>query len=192
MPIIVSINSGDNSDFELLSEGVHPAVLADIIDIGVVNTNFGPKHKIKFLWITEETDSKTGKPKYAFERVNLVKSLTEKAGLTKLVKAITGKMPEGENFDVESLIGRFSNLVIQHSEENAEGKVYANIIGHMKPSKRVAIPADFARAKDKDPKPQQQQKQQKPVVAAGGGRAVAAAVLAPVDNSPITDEDIPF
>lgn len=184
MAIVVKINGG-NQDFEPLSEGVHPAVLADIVDLGMVNTGFGQKHKVRFVWVTEEKDS-DGRQKYAFKRYTL--SLHEKANLRKDVKGILGKDIDGEEFDIETLIGKYNNLVIQHGEDEKTGKVYANVVTLMKPTKRVAIPQDFVRAKDKD----QSKKPAQSVKAAGGGTSVAAAILAPINSQPITDEDIPF
>lgn len=184
MSIIVNINSG--ADFEPVSEGVHQAVLADIVDLGVLQTAFGPKDKVQFIWLSDEADE-TGRTKYLFKRYT--KSLHEKASLRKDVKAILGKDIDGSSFDVESLLGRTNSLVVQHSEGN-DGKVYANIIGIMKPTAKLTIPADFTRKKDKAPsdfgkKPVQS------VKAAGGGRAVAAAIAAPA-SAPIGDDDIPF
>jgi hypothetical protein len=169
VPITISINSG--KDFEPVSEGVHAAVLADVVDKGVVQTSFGPKHKVQFTFLTDEADE-GGRTKYVFS--SYTASLHEKAGLRKAVKAIRGKDIDGAEFDVESLIGSQVQLVIQHNEGN-DGKIYANIVSIMKPKAgtKVAIPADFTRRKDKptDGKP-----------AVGGGKAAAAAILKPADD----------
>jgi hypothetical protein len=185
MPIVVNINSG--ADFEPVSEGVHQAVLADIVDLGPIQTAFGVKDKVQFVWLTDEADE-TGRTKYLFKRYT--KSLHEKASLRKDVKAILGKDIDGASFDVETLLGRNNSLVVQHSEGN-DGKVYANIIGIMKPTTRIAIPADFTRKKDKAPSSFGQQRQTPSPVS---GRAAAAAVLAPARAAatPISNDDIPF
>ena len=180
MPITVNINSG--ADFEPVSEGVHAAVLADIVDLCVVDTAFGPKEKVQFIWLTDEADE-NGRTKYLFKRYT--KSLHEKAALRKDVKAILGKDIEGSSFDLESLIGRNNQLVIQHSESN-QGKVYANVIGILKAAVKLPIPADFQRKKDKAPA--DFKKPAASVKAAGGGKAVAQAVAAPFQA---TDEDLP-
>jgi hypothetical protein len=189
MPITISINSG--ADFEPVSEGVHQAVLADIVDLGPVQTAFGVKDKVQFVWLTDEADE-TGRTKYLFKRYT--KSLHEKASLRKDVKAILGKDIDGASFDVETLLGRNNSLVVQHSEGN-DGKVYANIIGIMKPTTKIAIPADFTRKKDKAPSSFGRPNNNAAILPpAGGGRAAAAAVLAPARAAatPISDDDIPF
>jgi hypothetical protein len=171
MSIVVNINSG--ADREPVSEGVHKAVLADIVDLGVIQTAFGPKEKVQFTWLTDESDE-AGRTKYLFKRYT--KSLHEKASLRKDVKLILGKDIDGNSFDLESLIGIAKNLVVQHNEGN-DGKIYANIIGIQRgPAPKITIPADFQRKKDRQPNAAPPKK---PVASVGGGKAVAAAVLAP-------------
>jgi hypothetical protein len=152
MAIVININSG--KDFEPVSEGVHAAVLAAVVDKGIQPTAFGDKHKVMFVWLTDEADE-NGKTKFVFQ--SFTASLHEKAGLRKAVKAIRGKDIDGADFDIESLIGSQNQLVIQHNEA-ANGKVYANIQAIMKAKAgaRVAIPADFefkSKAKEDSPAP---------------------------------------
>jgi len=146
MAIEVSINSG--KDYENLSEGVHPAVLADIIDLGVVDTQFGPKPKVRFRWLTSEVDSE-GRTKSAFQ--TFTKSLHEKATLAKYVKSILGAAPTGAKFDLESLLGVQRRLVVEHSE-GKNGETYSNVTAILKPepsSPKIAVPSDFVRKQDK-------------------------------------------
>src|SRR5579859_4336054 len=100
MAIVININSG--KDFEPVSEGVHAAVLAEVVDKGICETQFGPKHKVMLVWLTDEADE-DGKTKYVFQ--SFTASLHEKAGLRKAVKAIRGKDIDGTDFDIESLKG---------------------------------------------------------------------------------------
>ena len=183
MPITISINSG--KDFEPVSEGVHAAVLADVVDLGVVQTAFGPKPKVRLVFLSDEADE-GGRTKYVF--ASYTASLHEKAGLRKAVKAIRGGRDiEGSSFDVETLIGAQVQLVIQHAE-GRDGKVYANVSSYLKPKAgiKVAIPADFTRRKDKVENGRTPQ----------GGTAVSKAVLKPatpnVHGVAVTDEDLPF
>lgn len=188
MPIVLNINSG--KDFEPVSEGIHSAVLAEVVDKGMQPTPFGEKHKVMFVWMTDEADE-DGKTKLVFQ--SFTASLHEKATLRKAIKAIRGKDIDGQDFDVESLKGSQNQLVIQHNEA-ANGKVYANIQAIMKakPGQRVTVPSDFEfKLKDKsEGKPPQSARSTSAVKAAGGGYAVAKAVYN--NPAPITDEDIPF
>jgi hypothetical protein len=148
MPIEVAINSGEER--ETLSEGVHAAVLADVVDLGMMDTAFGPKEKVRLVWITGEADS-SGKTKYAFQ--TFTKSLHEKASLAKFVKQILGAqgIPTAGKFDLESLLGTKGRLIIQHNE-GKEGRVYANVTSFLKADKNtpaVSVPRDFVRSQDK-------------------------------------------
>src|SRR6185503_7841215 len=99
MPIVVNINSG--TDYEPVSEGVHSAVLADIIDLGKVQTAFGEKDKVRFVWLTDEADE-NGRTKRISK--SYTKSLHEKANLRKDVEKIIGKpLGSATSFDVERL-----------------------------------------------------------------------------------------
>lgn len=179
MAITVSINSG--TDFEPVSEGVHSAVLGDVVDKGIVETSFGPKHKIMFVWLTDEADENGG-TKFVFQSFNA--SLHEKSTLRPAVKKILGHDIDGESFDVETLIGSQVQLVIQHNEAT-NGKVYANVASIMKAKgPKVELPRDFKFKKRDDSKPAA-----RPTY---GGTAAAKAILAPASQKPIGDEDIPF
>lgn len=188
MPIVVNINSG--KDFEPVSEGVHAAVLADVVDKGIVETAFGPKPKVQFTYLTDEADE-SGNTKYVFQ--SFTASLHEKASLRKAVKAVRGgKDIDGASFDVETLIGSQVQLVIQHNE-GRDGKVYANVASILKPKgPAVEIPSEFKRRKDKPAKDGTFSK------SPTGGTAAAKAVLAPARSNAvtatnsITDDDIPF
>ena len=170
--LVINIDSGEKREYELLSEGLHQAVLADIEDLGMLPTQWGDKHKIRFVWLTDEADSK-GFTKRAFDKFTF--SLNEKATLYKVLKQMKIKLPAKGQFDVASLLGRQQGIVVQHSEpKEGTGKTYANIVSYMapNPTATIRIPADFKRK-----------------VAAP---AVAGAKTSASDPGPITDDDIPF
>lgn len=185
MPITVSINSG--KDFEPVSEGVHNAVLGDVVDKGMQQTAFGEKHKVMFVWLTDEADE-DGKTKYVFQ--SFTASLHEKATLRKAVKAIRlGKDIDGDSFDIETLVGSQVQLVIQHNEAN-NGKVYANVASILKPKgPAVVLPSDF------EFKKKEGAKSGGSVPRTASGVSAARAILAPASQSKqavIDDCDIPF
>lgn len=192
MPINVSINSG--KDFEPVSEGIHAGVLVDIVDLGPITTQYGTKEKLQFVWLTDEADEE-GQTKRLFKRYT--KSLHEKASLRAAFIKIAGRDLTAEELaspalDIEPLLlGRQNQFVVEHSEDQKTGKVYANITSIMKPKAgvKIAVPADFQRDKDK---PADKRKgKYGDVKAAGGGRAAAAAVLKP--GRPADDPDFdPF
>lgn len=127
-------------EFTPVTEGIHNIVLASIIDLGTVQTSFGLKEQVMFIYVTDEMDEE-GEPKLLIK--TFTKSLHEKATLRKEVKALIRKEPE-ETMDIEPLVGTQAVVVVTHVEAK-NGKVYANITGHMRPNgKSVGIPSDWA------------------------------------------------
>jgi hypothetical protein len=151
MGITVKINA--KKSYELLTENIHPAVLADIVDLGQVATKFGLKPKVRLVWITSELD-KEQKSKRAFETYTL--SLHEKAGLRKRLNQLGVVIPATGEFEMDQLIGLNTRLVIQHNvATDGSGEIYANVASVMKPvagSAPMKVPADFVRAQDKEKK----------------------------------------
>jgi hypothetical protein len=139
MPMVVS---SPKKQYELPDEGTALAVLADVIDLGKVETAYGPKERVRFKWFVEQT-GKDGKPINLIQSFN--KSMHEKSTLRKTVKSVLGRDP-GDSFDLETLIGSNARLVIEHNEY--EGRTFANITAVIKPEKGarlLTVPKDFVR-----------------------------------------------
>ena len=49
------------TEFSPAPEGLWPAVCVDVVDLGIVQTPFGPQEKIQIRWQLEEKDPKTGR-----------------------------------------------------------------------------------------------------------------------------------
>lgn len=125
MPLIVgnSQSRSSNKQYEVPSEGPHPAELVRIKDCGIVQSRFGEQHRIRWVWqLEDETDSE-GKPKVAFQNFNL--SFDEKSHLYKAVRQLLGYAPP-KPFDLESLIGTRATVVIEHGT-GREGQTFANV-----------------------------------------------------------------
>lgn len=136
------------SKFTPVSEGVHAAVLAKIIDRGTEETPYGPKHKAMFVYITDETDAE-GKPKLVFATYTV--SVHEKSKLRKVLFAL-GKEIVDNRFDLDLLVGTQTQLIIEQ-RESYTGRLYANVQGYLKanPKTYVTVPDgwDFTpKAKD--------------------------------------------
>jgi hypothetical protein len=130
--------------------GMYNAVLADVVDCGIINTVFQGQAKsypaVRLIWILNVLD-KNGKPlEWWSPKYNA--SLHEKATLFKVLKQIIGQAPVA-NLDIETLIGQTRKLVINR-ERSADGtKDYANLMGVLPPDPgfQMAIPQDFIRVK---------------------------------------------
>jgi hypothetical protein len=147
----LEVSIDNRKDFEVVTEMIQPAVLADIVDKGMVPGKFGTKHKCYLVWIVSEEDTE-GRNKRVFESFTV--SLHEKARLRKRVKELRGKDVEaGEKLDLDSLIGTTRVLVMsQEDSTEKDGKPFIQVIATQPIKKGMvapSIPADFIRKKDK-------------------------------------------
>jgi hypothetical protein len=152
---IIANVDGTGKDFEVVEEMMQGAVLADIVDKGMVDNKFKPgtkQHKCYFVWIMSEEDS-DGKNKRVFESFTV--SLNSKATLRKRYKELTGKKDEDidreKTVDLDSLIGTKRYLVLSQ-EDGENGKSFIKVMATMPLKKGQTapdIPTDFQRKQDK-------------------------------------------
>lgn len=175
---IIAKASGGN--FTPAPAGAHSAVCVDVVDLGVVTTEYSGKkksqHKIRVVWQLAE-DMEDGKPFMASKRYTL--SLHEKATLRKELESWRGRAfteDELRGFDVETVIGVpcFINIV----QESKGGTTYSNVTSIMKLPKGVVTmkQRDYVRVQDRDPKAAQD----------------ANADAAPEHGEFPSEDDIPF
>lgn len=152
MPIIAKASGGN---FIPAPAGTHAAVCVDVVDMGLLEVNFGGKkktqHKIRLVWQIEE-DMEDGKPFIVQKRYTL--SLHEKAALRKDLESWRGRAftsQELEGFDVEVLIGIPCLLNVIHAVK--DGSTYANVSAIMKLPKGMNAPQprDYVRVCDREP-----------------------------------------
>ncbi len=122
--------------------GTHAVVCCDVVDLGLIESNFGGKtkkqHKVRIVWQTDEKRD-DGKPHLASRRYTL--SLHEKASLRKDLEAWRGRPftdEELQGFDVESVIG--VPCLLSVIQEARSGTIYANVNALMRLPKGMAAP----------------------------------------------------
>lgn len=120
MPIIASDAGGD---FKPCPEGMYAAVCTQILDLGIQETQYGMKHKVRIAWeVDEQMDD--GRPYLVSQMFTL--SLNEKAALRKMLEGWRNKRftkEEVKGFDIEKLLGVGCMVSIVHSEDGQ----YANV-----------------------------------------------------------------
>lgn len=181
MAIIAKSNG--NSTFKPAPAGTYQAVCADIVDLGMVKSEWQGKertvHKIRIYWLLDEVNPEIGKPYLVTKTYNL--SLNEKATLRKDLEAWRGVAftdDELDGFDVEKLIGVNCMVGVVHNK--AGENTYANVASLAKIHKSMSpiTVGDYIRKKDR-PSDEQQ----------NGG--LNPAKIGPADQM-INDDDIPF
>ena len=202
----------DGGDFKPHPEGIHPAVCVDVMDLGLVETDFqGVRKMVNKVKLVFESEAKTedGKPCTVFRSFSA--SLHPKSNLSSFLSKWRGRpVVPGECISLQQLIGASCTLVISH-QQNLSGKTYAAIDAVSKPTKKVSPSGTYdpaaARQRYADwmakqsgsqngaaPHPSPGLRPPSPAPASEGHAAAprsvtpAAPAAAPFDNS----EDVPF
>ena len=138
----------EKKSYSAAPEGLHAAVCCDVVDLGDVETAFGPKHKVEFRWMLEEIDPKSNLPYMVTARYNL--SLHEKSRLRPMLEGWRGRKfteEELEGFDLESVVGANCQIQVIHNLGD-EGQLYANVQVVIPPAKgapKLTINRDYVR-----------------------------------------------
>lgn len=129
MPKATTSNTGT---FRPCPEGVTQSVLVDVIDLGMLTTNYNGEsktaHKVNFVWqVNERKDD--GSRFLVFQRLTL--SLHPKATLRKIVETLRGRKFSDEEaesgFELDDLKG--SNALLTIVQNTVGDRVYANVTG---------------------------------------------------------------
>ena len=135
----------DSGDFKPHPEGIHPAVCVDVMDLGLVETEFqGQKKMVNKVKLVFESEQKTedGKANCTVSK-NFTASLHPKAKLAEFLGKWRGRpVLPGETIDLAKLIGACCTLVISH-QQNMSGKTYAAIDAVSKPTRKVAASGTY-------------------------------------------------
>ena len=134
----LTLTCKDSGDFKPHPEGIHPAVCVDVMDLGLVETDFqGVKKMVEKVKVTFESEAKTddGKPCTVFRSFSA--SLHPKSNLSTFLSKWRGRpVVPGESIELQKLIGASCTLVISH-QKNMAGKTYASIDAVSKPTRKV-------------------------------------------------------
>lgn len=176
----------DSGDFKPHPEGIHPAVCVDVMDLGLVETDFqGQKKMVNKVKLVFESEQKTEDGKVCTVSKNFTASLHPKAKLAEFLGKWRGRpVVPGETIDLAKLLGASCTLVISH-QQNMTGKTYASIDAVSKPTKKVAASGTYDPAAARQRYAEWKAKQaggQKPAV--GGQPTSAPQATAPQATAP--------
>lgn len=129
----------EGGDFTPHPEGIHPAICVDVIDLGLVETEFqGQKRMVNKVKLVFESEQRLEDGRGFTVSKSFTASLHPKAKLAEFLGKWRGRpvMP-GETIDLGKLIGACCTLVISH-QQNMVGRTYASIDAVSKPTRKVA------------------------------------------------------
>lgn len=138
------------SDWENPSLGVHKAVCVDWVDLGLQETEYGEKQRVKLVFELDENKT-DGTPIRIGRKFNA--TIAEKSALRASLKSWRGAdltAEEREHFDLEQLIGAQAQVNIE--EWTKTGGAKGTKIGAILPpadGQDMVPDADFTRRKNK-------------------------------------------
>lgn len=142
MSLVLESKAG--GDFKPHVEGIHPAVCVDVIDLGLVETEFqGERRLVNKVRVFFETEQKNEEGKNCVIAKTFTASLHPKARLAEFLSKWRGRpVVPGESIDLAKLIGANCTLVISH-QKNLVGRTYASIDAVSKPTKRLVASGQY-------------------------------------------------
>ena len=166
--------SAPERKYSVADEGLHEAVCIDVIDLGIVESAFGPAHKVELRFAVDQADE-DGRAVIVTARYRA--SLHEKAKLRQHLELWRGRKftaDELKRFDLEAVLHTPCQLQIVHNMTD-DGNVWANvaaIITANKKSAGVPVPKEYTRMKDRP-------------AARGLGNGTSASAQKEEDDDPI-------
>lgn len=107
--------------YALMTEGLHNVTISKVEDLGVVDTKFGAKDRVRIYFTASDQKDEEGKAVDVIMSAN--KTLGKKTTLSKLLSSLGVEV--GSEFDLNDLVGIKCQVVVEHTE--SEGRTYANI-----------------------------------------------------------------
>ena len=195
----LTLTCKESGDFKPHPEGIHPAVCVDVMDLGLVETDFqGVKKLVNKVKVVFETEMKTTDGSDSTVAKSFTASLHPKSNLSGFLSKWRGRpVAPGESIQLEKLIGACCTLVISH-QKSLSGKTYASIDAVSKPTKKITPSGQYDPAAARKRYADWKAKQVGPSGLAPAPTASApvaspqpvpaAPAAAPFDNS----DDVPF
>lgn len=117
-------------DFELAPAGTHRAICYAVVDMGMQESTYGTKHKIRMSWELSDETMQDGRPFSVSKQYTL--SLNEKATLRHDLEAWRnrGFTPEElDGFDLFTVVGVPCLVTVTHKPSQDGSRTYANVTG---------------------------------------------------------------
>jgi len=108
--------------YDLLDPGLHNAVISRVDDVGVKETQYGPRDQVRIIFESKDQVNKEGKPVDTQMTIN--KSLDHRSRLGNLLSTL--EIVPGDTFDSAELVGRKVQIVIKHVV-GRDGRKFANV-----------------------------------------------------------------
>lgn len=133
------LESKEGGNFIPHPEGIYPAVCVDVMDLGLVETEFqGQRRMTPRLKLVFETEQRLEDGTVCTVSKMFTASLHPKAQLAEFLGKWRGRpVVVGESIDLGKLIGACCTVVVSH-QQNSVGRTYASLDAISKPTKKLA------------------------------------------------------
>lgn len=184
MPIVVKYEA---KQFTPVSEGLHQAVCVDVVDLGMKETQWGAKQKVRIVWQVEELND-GGNRQTVIKEYTM--SLNPKATLRKDLETWRGKKfsePELQGFDLEKLLEVNAQVQVVHNLAD-DGRIFSNVQAIVPVGRGMTAlrPNNYTRVKDR---PTEQVTSPLPTHME---QAAAKLATMPPTVADMTADDVPF
>lgn len=175
---IIKKNAGGN--FVPMTEGLHPAVVGEVKDLGVIEGVYGAQHKFVFRYVNA-----AGAEASRFYSP----SIDQKANLFKDYNSFVDMT--GEDFNIYSLLGQQVQVFVTQST-NGQGLPKAKVEKVLKPAPGQKVPMPAGKTATAASPATGAKKPAASVKATSAKTKKAAEDQAALAGTEITDDDIPF
>ncbi|MBH62313.1 MAG: hypothetical protein CL569_07680 [Alphaproteobacteria bacterium] len=145
-------NKSERGTFEPVPEGIHNAVLVDVVDLGIEQTTYNnetkDQHKLKLVWQVPTELTSTDKVKTIGRKFTA--SLHEQSALRKTLNQwLGGLTPEQTvSLDLDLLIGTSAKLLVMNRE--IDGRMMHMVESVQPCDEKLEASADYVRIKDRE------------------------------------------
>jgi hypothetical protein len=187
------LQCSDNSNFRPHPPGIYQGVCLDVIDLGLVWTEFQGKRKlVRKLKLVFETDYVGEDGKRGIVTKNFTASLYPNAKLTAFLGQWRGRqIVPGDNVDLKKLPGACCTLVLSHKQSLA-GRTYVGIDAVSKATKKVTAAAQVAAPPANGPAPTAAAPQPMPAAPVAPAPVPSKSVAAPAAPAGDFDPEVGF
>ena len=147
----------DSGTFTPAPTGLHRAVCVDIVNVGIIESKFGAKKKVRLVWEIEEV-MEDGR-RFIVSRL-YTPSLHEKATLRRDLESWRGRSFTGEElkgFDLDNILHVPCQIQIVHTDRG--GRIRDDVAAIVPPSKgqeKLLPSGDYVRVQDREETPERE------------------------------------
>ncbi len=143
----------EQRNFAPAPQGVQNGVCVDVVDLGMVSSQYGEKHKLRIVWEIDRLMTEEGpmQGKRFLVMKTYGASLGKKSILRKDLTSWRGRdltEAEAKEFDLDKVIGVSAQILVVHAK--TPDATYANIAAVLPAVEKMVPAGSYKRVKDRE------------------------------------------